>query len=72
MTKQVALADMTYERLRKRRRKGESFSDVIERLLTEGPKDPLSFVMRVPRSRTPAKERLAQIEADRDSTQVDA
>jgi len=71
MTKQVALADATYERLRRSRLPEESFSEAIERLLDQA-KDPLSFADRVPQPRVSAKERLRQIEADRDATRVDA
>ncbi|MEA3200622.1 MAG: putative antitoxin [Thermoplasmata archaeon] len=71
MTKQVALADATYERLRSHKQPGESFSEVIERLLS-GQRDPLSFPQAAPRSRVPARERLAQVEADRKATRMDA
>jgi predicted CopG family antitoxin len=71
VTKQVALADSTYARLKRSRHPGESFSDAIERLLDRA-KDPMTFADRVPRSRVGAKDRLAQIEADRDATRVDA
>lgn len=72
MTKQVALADRTYERLRRSRRPGESFSQAIERLLAGQAKDPLSFSKRVPKSPLDATAWRKQIEADRDSTRVDA
>lgn len=72
MTKQVALADATYERLKRHRRPDESFSEAIERLLDQQAKDPLAFPDRVPKAGLSAKEWLAQVEADRDATRVDA
>lgn len=72
MTKPVALADETYRRLKQRKRPGESFSNTIDRLLADQRKDPLSFAQNVPRSKIPAKKRLADIEADRDATWQDA
>lgn len=71
MTKQVALANVTYDRLRRRRLEGESFSQAIDRLL-DGAKDPLGFAARVPKSSIPAAERLRQIEEDRNNTWTDA
>lgn len=71
MTKQVALANRTYERLKSRRRPGESFSAAIERLLEDSPKNPLTF-LDAPRSRTNPDEWIARIEADRDDATVEA
>jgi predicted CopG family antitoxin len=71
VTKQVALADRTYARLRGTRHPGESFSDVIERLLDTFAKDPLSFPKST-RSRTNPEARLERIRADRDDSTVDA
>ena len=70
MTKQVAFADRTYERLKSARREGESFSETVERLL-DSSKDPLSF-LRSTRSRIDATRRLKAIRADRDASRVDA
>lgn len=70
MTKQVALADATYAKLRAARHEGESFSDAIERLLRNN-KDPMSF-LRTPRSSADPDAWLAQIKADRDDTLTDA
>lgn len=72
MTRQVALADDTYERLKANKKPGESFSQTIERLLDTQPKDPLSFPDRVPKSPLEAEERLRRIEEDREDTRVDA
>lgn len=72
MTKPVALADSTYDRLRRRRRPGESFSEAVERLILNQRKDPMEFPRNVPKSRVPAKRRLADIEADRDASMEDA
>lgn len=72
MTKQVALADGTYDRLKRSRLPGESFSEAIERLLDQHPKDPLAFAKRVPKSPISSKDHLRQIEADRDATRMDA
>lgn len=70
MTKQVALADRTYTRLKRHRRPDESFSEVIERLLDQA-KDPESF-LRAPRSRTDPDAWIARLEADRDDATVEA
>ncbi len=48
MTKQVALAEATYARLRRNRRPGESFSMAIERLLDQA-KDPTRFSALLPK-----------------------
>lgn len=72
MTKQVALADATYDRLRRVRRPGESFSQAIERLLADRAKDPEAFPKRVPKSPLATREWLRRIEADRDGGRVDA
>jgi len=70
MTKQVALADRTYDRLKRSRRSGESFSEAIERLLARA-KDPVSF-LDAPSSRTDPDAWIADIETDRDDATVDA
>lgn len=70
MTKQVALADQTYARLREARLEGESFSDAIERLLDHA-KDPLGFLKARP-SRTDPDAWLEAIRADREDSTVDA
>lgn len=72
MTKQVALADATYERLRRSRLPGESFSEAIERLLAGQAKNPTAFPKRVPKASIDPDEWEAQIEADREATRVDA
>lgn len=72
MTKPVALADGTYDRLKRRRRPGESFSNTIDRLMQEPKKDPTYFAQNVPRSKIPAARRLQEIEADRDASLEDA
>lgn len=72
MTKRVALADATYARLRRWRRPGESFSQVIERLMAAQAKEPEAFAERVPKARVRTKDWLAQVEADREATRVDA
>lgn len=71
MTKQVSLADRTYQRLKRNRRPNESFSAAIERLLDEASKDPMTFLAAT-RSRTDPEEWLARIEADRDDATVPA
>lgn len=71
MTKQVALADATYAKLRAARHEGESFSDAIERLL-RGNKDPRSFGKNLPPRRMSPEAHLRMIEQDRDSTTTDA
>ncbi len=71
MTRQVALADRTYSRLRRARRDGESFSAAIERLLEGAAKEPLSFP-GTRRSRIVAAARMKQVRADRDRSCVDA
>jgi predicted CopG family antitoxin len=38
-TKTIELRDNAYERLKARKRKGESFSDLVDRLLDEGQAD---------------------------------
>src|ERR1041384_7233484 len=70
MTKQVALSDHAYARLRRQRLPGESFSAAIERLIEHQAKDPLSFGKRVRglRKTMTSKELLAMIEADREGT----
>ena len=70
MTRQVALADKTYARLRSARRDDESFSETIERLL-DSAKDPLSFLDGV-KSKTDPDVWLDSIRADRDDSTVDA
>lgn len=70
MTKQVALADTTYARLRAARHEGESFSDAIERLLSNS-KDPMRFLKIGASARDP-DEWIAEIEAERDETTTDA
>lgn len=72
MTKQVAFRDKTYERLRRRKRKSESFSDVVERLMEAAPeeKDPLSFARRPWKRRLSVEEHLDLVEADRDADRV--
>jgi predicted CopG family antitoxin len=72
MTRQVALADATYDRLKRRKRAGESFSQVIERLLAGEPKDPLGFVQRLPPLPMDPDEWVRRIEADRDATRTAA
>lgn len=71
MTKQVALADRTYTRLKGSRRPGESFSAAIERLLAQVAKDPSTF-LDTPRSRADPDAWIARIEADRDDATVEA
>lgn len=70
MTKQVALADATYARLKAAKHPGESFSETIERLLRAN-KDPLGF-LGSPRSRRNAKEWIAELEEERNETITDA
>lgn len=70
MTKQVALADRTYQRLRAARQPDESFSDAIERLL-DAVKDPMGFLAAKP-SRVDPTAWIAAVEADRDDATVDA
>ena len=72
MTKPVALADDTYQRLKRRKRPGESFSEAIERLMRDQRKDPMLFVAKVPRSKISAARRLKEIEADRDASWEEA
>lgn len=72
MTKQVALAERTYQRLKENRRPGESFSKAIERLLDKQAKDPLSFTRGLPKPEIDPEEWLQEIEADRDASRVDA
>lgn len=72
MTKQVALADRTYERLRRSRHPGESFSQTIERLLSKQQKDPMGFPKRVPKSPLRHDEWLEQVQADREASRQDA
>lgn len=72
VTKPVALADNTYDRLKRRKRPGESFSAAIERLMSNQRKDPLEFVRLVPKSKISAGKRLAEIEADREASWEDA
>jgi predicted CopG family antitoxin len=71
MTKQVALADATYARLKARKQAGESFSQVIERLM-HAKKDPMAFVGHRHKPLYPAAARLRMIEEDRDTGWVDA
>lgn len=71
MTRQVALAEKTYERLKRRKLPGESFSQTIERLLEGRPKDPLRFLEAAPSHLDP-DEWIRRIEADRDNATVDA
>lgn len=72
MTKPVALANHTYERLKRRRRPGESFSEAVERLISNQRKDPMSFVRSAPKSKRPVKRRLAEIEAERERSWEEA
>jgi predicted CopG family antitoxin len=72
VTKPVALSDETYRKLKKRKQPGESFSQVIERLMREQKKDPMLFVQHVPKSRVPAERRLQEIQDDRESSWEDA
>lgn len=69
VTKQVALAESTYLRLRGNRRPGESFSAAIDRLLDNQPKDPMRFVEEAGKHKhvIPPHEYLAMIEAERDA-----
>lgn len=67
MTHQVALADVTYDRLKREKQPGESFSQVIERLLAQRPLDPTYFARHARRiSKEEAARRLADIEWSRD------
>lgn len=68
MTKQVALADATYKRLRALKRGGESFSQTIERLADAQAKDPLSILRDLPNHPVVAATRLRRLEEDRDSS----
>ncbi|MEK6985024.1 MAG: antitoxin VapB family protein [Candidatus Thermoplasmatota archaeon] len=70
MTRQVALAESTYARLRRSRHPGESFSKAIDRLL-DGAKDPMGFVKRLPKADLTPEEHLRMIEEDRNSDWVD-
>jgi predicted CopG family antitoxin len=69
VTKQVALAESTYLRLRGNRRPGESFSAAIDRLLDNQPKDPMRFVEEARKHKNimSHEEALAMIEAERDA-----
>lgn len=70
MTKQVALADATYARLKRAKRPGESFSQAIERMLDQV-KDPLGFVDRLPPLDIDHDAWLAEVEAWRNADVVD-
>jgi len=70
VTKQVALADATYARLRAAKHPGESFSEAIERLLRSN-NDPRGFATSARPARS-AKERIAELERERDETITDA
>lgn len=71
MTRQVALADRTYERLKRSRHHDESFSEAIERLMDVAAKDPWSFVA-AGRSKLDPDEWIRRVEADRDNAMVPA
>jgi predicted CopG family antitoxin len=70
VTKQVALSDRAYARLRRSRLKGESFSDTVERLLDSQARDPLRFVERMQEVPMPGtySERTRRITREREST----
>ena len=74
VTKQVALANETYKRLRQNRRTNESFSQAIDRLLDGDAKDPMRFVRERTRPvpRISADERIRLIEEDRNRSWVKA
>jgi predicted CopG family antitoxin len=72
VTKQVALANKTYDRLRRAKAKDESFSAAIERLLEAAPKDPLEAMRRMPKALLEAEAWIRQIEEERESTRQDA
>lgn len=69
MTKQAKLRNETYARLMRRKRSGETFSDVVDRLLghPSSERDPLSFVTRPWRRRLSVEEHLELVEADRNA-----
>ena len=71
MTRQVALAERTYARLKRSRRPDESFSQAIERLLDSTRKDPWRFVSGS-RSKLDPDDWIKRIEADRDDARVPA
>ena len=66
MTRQVALSEATYARLRRQRKPAESFSQAIERLIDNQVKTPLDFVEGLAPP-IPPKKWLEQIEADREA-----
>lgn len=69
MTHQVALSDAAYQELKLRKQNGESYSDVVLRLVGSEKKDPLAWLAGRPRiSKAEAERRIAQIEADRDAS----
>jgi predicted CopG family antitoxin len=70
MTRQIALSEKAYDRLKRQKLKDESFSDVVERLIDNQLKDPRAFfkaMQKLPWTMTP-EEHLAMIEADRDAS----
>ncbi len=74
MTKQVALSEHAYARLRRQKLPGESFSGAVERLIDHQRKDAAGFIeaMRGVRRIMSPDEHLAMIEADREASREPA
>lgn len=68
MTKQVALSNDAYAALRKVKQEGESFSDLVMRLMREASvgKDPMRWVNRPHRFWVTKEEHLRMIEEGRE------
>jgi len=69
MTRQVALSETAYARLRAQRRDNESFSDAIERLIDGQARTPMDFVKGL-RPPIDPKVWLAQVEEDREAART--
>ena len=73
MTHQVSLRGAAYEALRREKRPGESFSDVVLRIIQEArprAKDPWSFLAGPPLDPRGMERRLQEIEGWRDADRL--